>query len=286
MTRDIIELNNFMVLIEESSAEKTIVDTCGFDENVIGFAFYGSGNVELEITYGDTRKPYHNTTGIILSYFANSKVTFQHTISYKKPLQCISVIAKYNELDKLPEQEHLFFSEHLQGLLNTKEDFAQGPSFYMTHDMQHAVEKILHNEYNGASRIMFLRSQVTELLSHFFATVSGTNNESYIDLQDRDKLYEAKEIISKNLDAPPSLKELSKQIGLNDYKLKKNFKELFGVPVFKYLQNERLTKAHDLLTKGQATIQEAAWQVGYESLSSFSSAFLKKYGFRPSEIKK
>jgi len=102
---------------------------------------------------------------------------------------------------------------------------------------------------------------------------------------EREKLYEAKEILAKNLDAPPSLSELSKQIGLNSFKLKKNFKELFGVPVFKYLQNQRLAKAYELLRSGNVTIQEAAWNVGYDSLSSFSNAFSKKYGFRPSEIK-
>jgi AraC family transcriptional regulator, transcriptional activator of the genes for pyochelin and ferripyochelin receptors len=98
-------------------------------------------------------------------------------------------------------------------------------------------------------------------------------------------LYEAKEILSNNLDAPPSLSELSKKIGLNSFKLKKNFKELFGVPVFKYLQNQRMEKAYELLQGGNVTIQEAAWNVGYDSLSSFSNAFSKKYGFRPSEIK-
>ncbi|MEM6831573.1 MAG: helix-turn-helix transcriptional regulator, partial [Bacteroidota bacterium] len=65
----------------------------------------------------------------------------------------------------------------------------------------------------------------------------------------------------------------------------KDFKALFGVPVFKYLQNERLTKAHKLLQTGNVTIQEAAWQVGYDSLSSFSNAFNEKYGFRPSSVR-
>ena len=79
--------------------------------------------------------------------------------------------------------------------------------------------------------------------------------------------------------------ELSRQIGLNTFQLKKDFKELFGVPVFKYLQNERMSTAHDLIRTQKATVQEAAWHVGYDSLSSFSNAFNKKFGFRPSEIK-
>ena len=131
---------------------------------------------------------------------------------------------------------------------------------------------------------MFFRSQITALLSHFFWQLSTLKDEG-IKKDEREKLYEAKEILSNNLDTPPSLNELSKIIGLNTFKLKKDFKELFGVPVFKYLQNERMNKAHDLIRRNEATVQEAAWHVGYDSLSSFSNAFTKKFGFRPSEIR-
>ena len=125
---------------------------------------------------------------------------------------------------------------------------------------------------------------MTVLLAHFFGHLSILSEEA-IPEDERERLQLAKDILSENLETPPSLSELSRQIGLNTFKLKKNFKELFGVPVFKYLQNERLTKAHDLIRNQRMTIQEAAWQVGYDSLSSFSNAFAKKFGFRPSEIK-
>ena len=104
-------------------------------------------------------------------------------------------------------------------------------------------------------------------------------------MPEREKLNQAKDILLNNLDNPPSLSEISRQIGLNTFKLKKNFKEVFGVPVFKYLQNERLTLAHKMIRNQEATVQEAAWHVGYDSLSSFSNAFEKKFGYRPSQIK-
>ena len=108
---------------------------------------------------------------------------------------------------------------------------------------------------------------------------------SAVDNSQREKLEMARNILAENLDSPPSLSELSRRIGLNTYSLKKDFKEMFGLPVFKYLQNQRLTTAHDLIRNSQATVQEAAWQVGYDSLSSFSNAFAKKFGYRPSQVK-
>jgi AraC-like DNA-binding protein len=155
----------------------------------------------------------------------------------------------------------------------------------MTPDMKNAVAKIFACTYIGATRLMFLKSQVTELLSHFIANCAETATPTVGD-EEREKLYQAKAILADNIATPPSLKELSKVIGLNSYKLKKNFKELFGVPVFKHLQNERLIKAHNLLRETEMTVQEASWTVGYESVSSFSNAFIKKFGFRPSDVKK
>jgi AraC family transcriptional regulator, transcriptional activator of the genes for pyochelin and ferripyochelin receptors len=284
MTTDIIEINNFIVLIEQSNAEKTIIQKCEIDGDAVGFAFYGSGNVELEIKYENKTKTVNNTTGIAISFFGNRKVEFSHKIEPNKPLQSISIFSKLKNLRTLPESERELFNEYLPQLMNPKANFVEGPSFYMTPDMQNAVHKIMTTQYKGNTRHLFLKSQVNELLSHFFAFLALDKVDSLTNT-DRDKIIQAKEIIVNNISKPPSLSELSKLIGLNNNKLKKNFKELFGIPVFKFLQEERLSKAYELLNNNDMTVQETAWFVGYESLSSFSNAFQKKFGARPNEIK-
>lgn len=284
MTTDIIEINNFIVLIEQSNSEKPIVQKCDIDGEAVGFAFYGSGNVELEIKYESKTRTVKNTTGIAISFFGNSKVEFSHKIEPNKPLQSISIFSKLKHLHTLPEAEHKIFKEYLPQLISPKANFVEGPSFYMTPDMQNAVQKILTTRYTGGMRLMFLKSQVNELLAHFFAFISMDKGCGLTDA-DKDKIFQAKEIIENNISKPPSLNELSKLIGLNSNKLKKNFKEIFGVPVFKFLQEERLNKAYALLSSSDMGVQEAAWFVGYESLSSFSNAFQQKFGARPNEIK-
>ncbi len=287
MTRDIIALNDFIVLIEHSTAEETIIDKCGFEDEVIGIAFYGSGNVLLSINHGDEKRVFNNTKGFVMSFFINDKVEFVHTISPEKPLESIVVVCSLANLKKLPNPEWEVFNEQLKDLVNPQSDYVEGPNLYMTSEMQVAVDKIFKTTYKGKTRMMFLRSQVTELLAHFFALLAEGPAESVVvKEQEREQLYRAKAILTNNMVAPPSLNELSKLIGLNSYKLKKNFKALFGMPVFKYLQQERLTKAHELLRSKDLTIQEVAWDVGYDSLSSFSNAFAKQFGYRPSEIKR
>ena len=284
MTRDIIDINDFTILVEESNAQEPTVDSCLFDEPLIAVACYGSGNVELNVKHGSKNNAYAHTMGMALSFYADDQVEFIHKVSAAKPLQCIVIATAIEKLQKLPYQEGELFNQLLHELVNPTNHYVEGPIFYMTPDMQHTVDQIFNNQYEGKTKMMFFRSQVTVLLSQFFGQLSSMN-EQVVNSGERAKLYEAKEILIDNLNDPPSLTELSKKIGLNSFKLKKNFKELFGTPVFKYLQNERLNKAHELLRNKDVTIQEAAWQVGYDSLSSFSNAFAKKYGFRPSEIK-
>jgi AraC-like DNA-binding protein len=102
---------------------------------------------------------------------------------------------------------------------------------------------------------------------------------------DLDRLYQAKEILLQDLENPPSLLELAQQVGLNDYKLKAGFRQVFGTTVFGYLHQQRMQRAYDLLTSSDLNVTEVANQVGYTSLSAFSSAFKKFFKVSPSSCR-
>lgn len=286
MTTDIIEINDFIVLIEQSSSSETTIAECFLDDQVIGFTFYGSAEVELTIQVGDKNIIVNNASGLGTSFYGNKNVRFSHKILPNKPLQSVSVFSTLKNIKNLPLAEKEIYLRHLSDLIHPKEDFVTGPGFYLSPDMLNVVHKIFNTEYKGYTRKIFMESQIKELLAHFYSHLENKELQSSIPLEEIEKLFNAKEIIANNLNTPPTLSELSKMIGLNNNKLKKNFKELFGVPVFKYLQNERLTKAYDLLKSKEKNVQEVAWFVGYESLSSFSNAFQKRFGYRPSEVRK
>ncbi|RNC92738.1 MAG: AraC family transcriptional regulator [Allomuricauda sp.] len=283
MTRDVININDFIVLVEQANSDTVVIDSCTFDEPLIAVAFYGSGNVHLNMQNGDQNNEYTNTKGLAISFYADATVECIHTVSANKPLECILIATAPKNLQKLPNGEGELFIDLLKELVHPSDSYVEGPRFFMTPEMEQIVNGIFSNRYEGKAKMMFFRSQITALLSHFFWQLANLETKA-IKTTEREKLFQAKEILSQNLETPPSLTELSRQIGLNTFKLKKDFKELFGVPVFKYLQNERMSTAHDLIRSKQATVQEAAWHVGYDSLSSFSNAFNKKFGFRPSEL--
>ncbi|WP_369436315.1 helix-turn-helix domain-containing protein [Lysinibacillus fusiformis] len=101
---------------------------------------------------------------------------------------------------------------------------------------------------------------------------------------DISKIKLAQSMIIEHMIDPPTLMELSRSIGLNDFKLKKGFKEMFGTTVFGYLREKRMEKAYLLLQEGKMNVNEVCSQVGYANPSYFAQTFKDKYGINPSQL--
>ncbi len=283
MNREIIDINDCTILLEEASTNNTLIDSCFFGEPVIAIAFYGAGDVSLKVKYDRKTKEFHHTKGMVLSFYTDEKVEFEHHVSAQKPLQCLVITTTIKNLDKLPNGEGQFLEQFLHQLVHPKDHYVEGTVFKMNPEMFLLVEQFFSNKYEGNLKMMFYKSHMTALLSHYFGQLAEQQNTK-LNTSQLEKINLAQEILLSDLENPPSLTELAHKIGINTNKLKIEFKAQFGVPVFKYLQNERLNKAYNLIKNEQKTIQEAAWAVGYDSLGSFSNAFEKKFGYRPSQV--
>ncbi len=95
----------------------------------------------------------------------------------------------------------------------------------------------------------------------------------------------AKKIILQNYSNPPSIKELAKLCGTNDFKLKKHFKKIYQTTIYTYVQKLRLEKANLLLRENLMSVSEIANEVGYKHQGHFSSIFYKAYGVYPKDLK-
>nr|WP_235927106.1 AraC family transcriptional regulator [Gloeocapsopsis dulcis] len=98
---------------------------------------------------------------------------------------------------------------------------------------------------------------------------------------DLECIHHAKEILIRNLDNPPSILDLARQVGLNDRKLKQGFHQVFNTTPFAYLRHYRLEQARQLLMDSEASIEQVAKTVGYGDRSRFAAAFRKQFGINP-----
>ena len=95
------------------------------------------------------------------------------------------------------------------------------------------------------------------------------------------KIRKAKEIILNQMSEPPTLHELSTEIGLNIKKLKEGFKQIYGDTVYGYLLDHKMNEARSMLNSRQYNINEISLKLGYSTSSHFIAAFKKKFGTTP-----
>jgi len=153
--------------------------------------------------------------------------------------------------------------------------------------LQNCINSFLNCSYSDSLKKMFFLSKTIEMLVLQAESFDKTlTKASYLKNDyDKERILFARDYLLKNAGAPPTLVELSKIAGINEYKLKKGFKELFNQTAFAYLADVKLELAKNDLLEGRKQVTEIAFELGYSSLQHFSSAFKKKFGISPSRTK-
>jgi transcriptional regulator GlxA family with amidase domain len=98
---------------------------------------------------------------------------------------------------------------------------------------------------------------------------------------DRRKLNDAKTILEKDLKRHITNQELAHTVGINEFKLKHGFKQLFKTTPFQFFINVRLDKAKALLEFTDHPIKKIAVDVGFKQPASFTKRFKKSIGCSP-----
>ena len=119
-----------------------------------------------------------------------------------------------------------------------------------------------------------------------FEQFSFINNKptNILKIEDVQKLEEAQRILRNNFINPPTQKQLSKLILLNEFKLRNGFKQHFGTTIYNYITRIRMEEAKRLILNRNKNMYEVGTMVGFKHQASFTHAFKKYYGLLPSEI--
>ena len=91
-------------------------------------------------------------------------------------------------------------------------------------------------------------------------------------------------VINENLDDSEfNVEALADKIGMSRTQLHRRVKEVTGISVGTFIRNLRLKQASRLLEKGDTTVQQVAWAVGFSNPTHFSAAFKRYFGVSPQE---
>lgn len=153
-----------------------------------------------------------------------------------------------------------------------------------SYDLKKIAQQIDSVSINNMIGYMKLKLKTIEFITTLFE--EKCDDKLLKNSEDEERVIKAKEIINKNLENPPSVKELAHDLNISIYKLQKGFKNTTGNTVYEYIKKERIEKAKYLLKYTDMAVIEIANEIGYENPSKFSDSFKQYNHITPLKYRK
>ncbi len=83
-----------------------------------------------------------------------------------------------------------------------------------------------------------------------------------------------------------STEQLAREHGMTSAQLQKLFREIYGMPIYRYLKEYRLERAAVELINTSNPVMEVALNAGFTNASKFSEGFRKRYKMTPTAYRK
>jgi len=148
--------------------------------------------------------------------------------------------------------------------------------------LQPLMESLRHCPVFTPAQEMWFRCKALELAAQlFFRPAGGDLFCTRAQRAAQERVERARAILKERLHEPPSLEELGKLVGCSPFYLSRLFSQETGQTIQQYLRQVRMERAAELLRSGKCNVTEAALEVGYSSLSHFSTVFHETFGCCP-----
>lgn len=159
--------------------------------------------------------------------------------------------------------------------------------FKLSIPMMQTIHTIFNSAMSGALKKVLIEAKVLELVAMQLHTSLVRRNQNVRKQESAHELFlEIQRYLDETFLMDHSLKSISRHFGINEYVLKRGFKEVVGATVFDYLLSKRMGYSVQMLESTDQSIAEIGATVGYKYPNHFSAAFKKKFGINPTEYRK
>jgi AraC-like DNA-binding protein len=152
---------------------------------------------------------------------------------------------------------------------------------YMTVEMHLILEEIVSYSKKGVIQRLFVEAKIIKLLILIFEQFNEKNT-----VEKTPKIPSMiKKFVDENYHKNIKVEEIGKLIGINQNKIRKEFKAQYHITVSDYISELRMLKAKKLIINKDIMIKEIAIECGYEYVQNFTRAFKKKFGVSPEKLR-
>ena len=162
-----------------------------------------------------------------------------------------------------------------------------GSKWYMVGPAGPRCEHVFRELYESASYAErgFLQLKALELLMLLDRIPQESGADAYFPSEQTELAHHLRDHLLTNREGYVSLAQLAAEHEMSVSHLQKLFKQVYGVPVYRYIKEYRLEQAAVELVRSRKPITEIAQRAGYDNASKFSESFKKRYGKTPSRYR-
>lgn len=151
------------------------------------------------------------------------------------------------------------------------------------------MRTILEVDEDNPLRLTIIQNRIMLMIERFFIHLyDKMKNPTFrvpLSPEDINRVMQIESILTRDIfQQAPSIQQLAKMVSISESKLKKDFKTMYGYPIYEYYQKARMQAAQDKLLTRKYSVKEVAMELGYANLSNFTIAFKKEFGVLPSQL--
>jgi AraC-like DNA-binding protein len=153
----------------------------------------------------------------------------------------------------------------------------------LTSRLQQLLASLREAPVLAMAQSVWYQAKALEVASELFF-VTPDEQELFCQRQKRlasERVEKVIALLREKLAEPPNLDEIGRFVGCSPFHLSRTFSAETGLTIPQYIRQLRLERAAELLRSGKFNVTEAAFEVGYSSLSHFSQAFHETFGCCP-----
>jgi AraC-like DNA-binding protein len=151
----------------------------------------------------------------------------------------------------------------------------------MTVEMHMILKEIISYYRKGVMQKLFVEAKIIKLLILIFEQFNEKNTAE--DLSKTPLII--KKFVDENFHRNLKIEEISKILGINETKIRKEFKIHYQKTIVDYISELRMLKAKKMIINKDLMIKEIAIDCGYEYVQNFTRAFKKKFGVSPEKLR-
>ena len=247
------------------------------DQEFIQFHFCSKGQMNFSFNQGNYSFPLSDGHSMLLF---NPQKTLPIDLEMAPQTWLVSILISVTRFHSLFSSD----ADHISFLSPENSSKKYYDTLPFSSSIAVVLSQVLQAKVHDSMKELYFKGKVYELLSLYFNKSEDPSLEQcpfLIDEENVQKIRRAKDIILERMTDPPSLENLSAEIGLSLKKLKEGFKQLYGDTVYSYLLDHKMEDARRMLDSQKFNVNEVSLKLGYSTASHFIAAFKKKYGTTP-----